>query len=120
MTEVQVFRLESFDKKKWYETASYTRREGLYPNDRYYTTFPLRNMGHYLRSERWGYGDGGGGREVFTLGYVEMDYNGTVCFRERKGTKMTKTDNCRPQLEGQIATGCSALYCGILIQKIKI
>jgi hypothetical protein len=92
MTEVQVFRLESFDKKKWYETASYTRREGLYPNDRYYTTFPLRNMGHYLRSERWGYGDGGGGREVFTLGYVEMDYNGTVCFRERKGIKMTKAE----------------------------
>jgi hypothetical protein len=21
-----------------------------------------------------------------------MDYNGTVCFRERKGTKMTKTE----------------------------
>jgi hypothetical protein len=92
MTEVQVYRLESFDQKKWYETASYTRCEGLYPNDRYYTTFPLKNMGRYLRSERWGYGDGGGGREVFTLGYVEMDYNGTVCFRERKAKKMTATE----------------------------
>ena len=92
MTEVQVFRLGSFDKKKWYETASYTRREGFYPNDRYYTTFPLRNMGRYLRSERWGYGDNGGGREVFTLGSVELDYNGTVCFRERKGIKMTRAE----------------------------
>jgi hypothetical protein len=80
--EKEVFRLTGFDKSKVYETALYTRREGTWPNERYYTSGSLRYLGLHIRSERWGYGDNSGGREVFTQGSVTYDYEGTTCFRE--------------------------------------
>ena len=91
MTEVEVYRLNNFNPHRWYEFALYTRRTGVWPNESYYTTHPLVNMGFYIRSERWGYGDNSGGREIFTLGSVTYDYEGTTCFRERH-SKMNESE----------------------------
>ena len=65
MSETEVFRLTKFDKNKCYECALSTKREGTYPNDKYYTKNALKYLGNYTHSESWGYGDGGGGAENF-------------------------------------------------------
>ena len=54
-----------FDKDIHYYFAMSTRSEGRYPNERYFTTNPLRYVGKYVRSERWGWGDGASGAEYF-------------------------------------------------------
>jgi hypothetical protein len=84
--EIEVFRLYNFSKDKDYEFALKTRTEGLWPQERHFTTNPLQYVGRYDRSERWGWGDGSGGAEIFILKGKEvriiLDYEGNSCFRE--------------------------------------
>ena len=86
MSETEVFRLTKFDKNKCYECALSTKREGTYPNDKYYTKNALKYLGNYTHSESWGYGDGGGGAENFDDNgkktRIVYDYDGKTCFRE--------------------------------------
>ena len=51
---VEVFRIIKFDKDKCYEVALKTKTEGKWPNQRYYTKNPLKYVGKYTHSERWG------------------------------------------------------------------
>lgn len=84
--EVEVFRLCKFDSNKYYETAEYTRQEGRYPDIKYYTVKPVKYLGRYIRSERWGFHDNSGGAENFDdngiQNRVEYNYDGSTCFRE--------------------------------------
>lgn len=86
MSETEVFRICHFDKNKYYEHALLTKKVGYYPNEKYYTTNPLQYVGKWIRSERWGYGDGSGGAEYFENENgetrIEYTYEGTTCFRE--------------------------------------
>jgi len=84
---IEVFRMTEFDPTKSYEFALYTHREGIWPNERHFTTEPLKFLGKYCHSERWGmFGDGAGGAEVFdnngVINRVVYDYEGRTCFRE--------------------------------------
>ena len=84
MTEV--FRIIKFDPNKEYEIALKTYTEGKWPNERHYTTNKLEYLGKWVRQERWGYGDGSSGSEIFNNeGEEKMivyDYAGNTCFRE--------------------------------------
>jgi hypothetical protein len=85
--EQEVFRLTTFDTDKCYEFALSTRKEGKYPNEKYFTTNPLQYAGKYLRSQRGRGGDGGAPAEIFDDGTViekkvYYDYDGKTCFRE--------------------------------------
>ena len=84
---VEVFRIIKFDKDKCYEVALKTKTEGKWPNQRYYTKNPLKYVGKYTHSERWGgFGDGSSGAENFddngTKNRIVYDYEGNICFRE--------------------------------------
>lgn len=85
--EIEVFRMSLFSKEKEYEFALKTRTHGRWPNEKHYTTNPLRFVGKYLRSEdNGGLYDNSGGSEVFLLNGKEvkivLDYEGHTCFRE--------------------------------------
>ncbi len=100
--EIEVFRLREpsartgllrnypdrafFSVNKCYEFAKYTRKSGRWPNEKYYTTRPMQYVGKYVRSERWGNGDDGGGADVFNNNGTEvkitLDYEGTISYRE--------------------------------------
>ena len=84
--ETEVYRMSKFDKNKCYEFALKTRTVGTWPNEKHYTTNKLQYLGNYTHSERWGYGDGGGGAENFDNEGVKTrivyEYEGTTCFRE--------------------------------------
>jgi hypothetical protein len=86
MIETEVYRLTSFEVGTSYLFALYTRIEGRYPNQRYFTTNELQSVGKYIRSERWGHGDGGGGAEIFDDNGNEVrivyTYEGTTCFKK--------------------------------------
>jgi hypothetical protein len=82
--EIEVFRI-SPENGKYYKHGLCTRREGHYPNTRYYTLIGnVRNVGKHTSSERWGYGDNSGGAEYFSNGdeinRVVYEYDGTTCF----------------------------------------
>lgn len=84
---VEVFRSIEFDPNKEYESALYTTRVGRWPNERYFTTNPLKYLGKYSRSTRMGgFGDGSRCSEYFINNGVEVeveyDYEGKLCFRE--------------------------------------
>jgi len=86
-SKVEVFRIVKFVPGKEYEFAFYTTREGIWPNERYFTTNPLKYLGKYTYSKRFGgFGDGSSGSEHFINDgnevEVEYDYEGKTCFRE--------------------------------------
>ena len=90
--KVEVFRTLEFVPGKEYEYAFYTTREGHWPNERYFTTNPLKYLGKYAYSKRFGgFGDGSRGSEHFINDgikvEVEYDYEGKTCFREVDTTK---------------------------------
>lgn len=85
--EVEVFRIIKFDKNKNYSFALSTKKVGFYPEKvRYYTTNKLQFLGKYIKTERWGWHDGGGSAEYFDnngkITRIEYDYDGTTCFVE--------------------------------------
>ena len=81
-----VYRLAKFDTNKCYEFALKTSTVGIYPNQTYYTTNALQYLGKYTHSERWGFGEGGGGAENFDnngiITRIVYDYDCKTCFRE--------------------------------------
>ena len=79
---IEMFRINNFLPDKKYEFAHRTSVEGRWPSERYFTTNPPLYLGKHIRSERWGYGDNGGGAEHFEEGSVTYDYEGLTCFRE--------------------------------------
>ena len=88
MPEVEVFRLTP-EVGKFYYTAEYTKKVGTYPNYQYYTTNPLRYVGKFLRTERYGSGDGMTATSFFddkgTINRVVYTYEGTTSFVELQG-----------------------------------
>jgi len=88
MTETEVFRLTKFEVGAFYSFAIYTRKEGLYPCEKYFTSNEVELVGKYVRSERWGFNDGSGGAEIFDNNGTEVrivyTYEGTTCFIEIK------------------------------------
>ena len=87
--EVEVYRL-SPEEGKYYKTATYTRKTGLYrlKNEKYYTTNPLKYVGLFIRTkcvandgcgEVWSIFDNNG-EEV----KVQHTYEGTTCFVETR------------------------------------
>jgi len=85
--EVEIFRLNKFDPTKNYAFALYKKQIGTWPDEHYYTTKgELQYLGKWIKQERWGYGDGGGGAEYFDDNGKETrivyDYAGTTCFVE--------------------------------------
>ena len=95
---VEVFRTVEFVPGKEYEFAFYTTREGHWPNERYFTTNPLKFLGKYMYSKRYGgSGDGSRGSEHFINDgikiEVEYDYEGKTCFREVQGANGNECGN---------------------------
>jgi hypothetical protein len=86
MQETEVYRI-SPQKGKCYYTAEWTKRVGRWPNEKYFTTNPLTYVGEYLRTERYGMGDGGRAIDFFLLNekevQVEYTYEGTTSFVEK-------------------------------------
>ena len=82
--EVEVFRLNTFEKGKVYSFAMKTRTEGKWPNEKHYTRNPLELLGEHIGSKKWGYHDGSGGSEMFSMDGVVReivyDYAGHTCF----------------------------------------
>jgi hypothetical protein len=86
MTEVEVFRITPV-LHKCYEHAEYTRRQGRYPDERYFTNVPPRYVGEFIRFEQGGWGDGSWRIDYFRDLYgnqvsVNYSYEGRTCFRE--------------------------------------
>jgi hypothetical protein len=86
MEEVEVFRITPV-LHKCYEHAEYTRSQGSYPNQRYFTNVPPRYVGEFIRFQQGGFGDGMwrtdffrdlNGNEIS----VNYTYEGTTSFRE--------------------------------------
>ena len=82
--ETEVFRINVFDETKQYAFAFKTRTEGIWPNEKHYTTHDLQPLGKHLGSKRWGYHDNAGGSEMFELDgkitEITYDYEGHTCF----------------------------------------
>jgi len=83
--ETEIFRLTPATDK-YYETATYTRRTGNWPNEKYYTFNPLRYVGKFIKHEQYGFGDGARVYAIFDnngkMETVQYTYEGTTCFRE--------------------------------------
>jgi len=87
MAEIEIFRLTPVVGETCYEYAESTRRQGRYPRERYFTNTQPLYVGHFVRSERGGFGDGGWQRDYFKDNtgkehVVNYSYEGTTCFRE--------------------------------------
>ena len=82
--ETEVFRICEFEKNVNYSFALKTRTEGVWPNQRHYTTNKLQYLGKHVNSARWGYRDNGGGSETFDNNGLKTeivyDYEGCTCF----------------------------------------
>jgi hypothetical protein len=86
--EIEVFRLTP-ELGKYYETALLTRKEGKYPDNKYYTTGHLRYVGKFIVQMRCGFGDGVQVVDIFENQYnvkvnVHYTYEGTTAYREVK------------------------------------
>lgn len=83
---LEIFRVIHFDKNVEYGYSYYTKKEGNYPNEKYYTTNEIKYLGKYKESISLGhYGDGHSGYEVFInnkgeIKTVEYDYEGKLGF----------------------------------------
>jgi len=83
---LEVFRVIKFDKNVEYGYAYYTKKEGRYPNEKYYTNNEIKYVGKYKETINYGhFGDGHNGCEVFItdkgeITRVNYDYEGKLCF----------------------------------------
>jgi hypothetical protein len=82
---MEVFRLTP-EIDKYYETALYTSIFGKFPNEIYYTTYPLVYVGKFIKHVSIGYRDNAEHWDVFDKDgeevLVKYTYEGTTCFRE--------------------------------------
>jgi hypothetical protein len=71
---------------KYYESTYCTRKTGLWPKEKYYSTKPREYVGQYIRHKQQGMGDGADHWYVFLRNneeiQVELDYEGTRSFYE--------------------------------------
>lgn len=86
MEEIEVFRLTP-ELHKYYETALLTRKEGRYPDEKYYSTNEPKYVGEFMVQIRTGYGDGMQVVDVFKNEKGERvnvyyTYEGTTAYRE--------------------------------------
>jgi hypothetical protein len=98
--EVEVFQKE-LESSKCYEHAEYTRKEGVYPHERYYFSGQPNYVGKFVSHHRDGYNDGSRAWNIFdkngTTIRVDYSYEGRTCFREvgckanAKGGKRRRT-----------------------------
>jgi hypothetical protein len=83
--EVEVFRISPI-KEKYYETAEFTRKEGIWPKERYYTTNPPKYVGKFIKHLRFGDRDGATHIDIFDDNGKEIEvyysYEGRTSFRE--------------------------------------
>ena len=85
--EIEVFRLTP-ELGKYYETALLTRREGRFPDQKYYTIHTPQYVGKFMIQMRSGYyGDGLQVVDIFENEHGEKvnvyyTYEGTTAFRE--------------------------------------
>jgi hypothetical protein len=82
----KVFRL-SPEKGKYYEYAEYTERVGVWPENHYFTTNPLRYVGKHIQHYQEGGGDGADHWDILedaagNTVRIDYTYEGTTCFRE--------------------------------------
>jgi hypothetical protein len=84
--EIEVFRLTPIVGKT-YEYAECTRIEGIYPNERYFTTNKLILVGEFIKHESIGYRDNAQHWDVFEKTTVQYSYEGKTCFREMYTTE---------------------------------
>ena len=86
VNEIKVFRIMP-KVEQFYYTAEYTRVEGKWPTERYFTTNVPQYVGEFIRHESSGYGDGASHRSVFKnnneIVYVNYKYEGTTSFIEK-------------------------------------
>ena len=84
MQEQEVFRISDFDADKVYATALYTRKEGVWPNEKYFTTNNLLVVGRHVLKRRWGSRDASAGDDTFEYNglktVVTYDYDGLTSF----------------------------------------
>lgn len=86
MNETEVFRITP-EYGKFYEYAEYTRKEGRYPNEKYYTKVLPQYVGQLNKRSEGGYGDNGWRIDYFANEYgaqvaVNYSYEGRTSFRE--------------------------------------
>ena len=91
--EIEVFRLKP-EINKYYETALLTRKEGRFPNEKYYTNNSLKYVGKFIVQIISGFGDGVQVVDIFENHKNERvnvyyTYEGTTAYREVK-PKLTK------------------------------
>lgn len=84
--ETEVFRLTPIIGK-FYEHADCTRREGRWPNEKYFVNKPTKYVGEFVRFVEGGYGDNRWRTDYFRdengkIVDVPYKYEGTTCFRE--------------------------------------
>lgn len=84
--EIEVFRLTP-ELGKYYETALLTRREGRFPDEKYYTIHTPQYVGKFMIQMRSGYGDGVQVVDIFENEKgekvnVNYTYEGTTAYRE--------------------------------------
>jgi hypothetical protein len=84
MTEIEVYRSELVSGKA-YMTAEWTRKEGIWPNERYFTIEAPRYVGKFMKTLReGGWGDGARIWSIFDddgkMNRVDYTYEGTTSF----------------------------------------
>ena len=71
---------------KYYEATYLTRKTGIWPKEKHYSTKPREYVGQYIRHRQEGMGDGADHWYVFLRNNeeieVELDYEGTRAFYE--------------------------------------
>ena len=79
---MEVFRLTTVIGKK-YKHAEYTKRSGIYPNEKYYAR-EVRDVGTLVEIKKGGFGDGAWRTDVFEKEgeriEVVYSYEGRTCF----------------------------------------
>jgi len=85
--ETEVYRLTP-EEGKCYEYAECTRKEGTWPNERYYTTNTLQFVGKFIEHKSEGYRDNAQHWDVFENGTVHYSYSGNTCFRVKPHDKL--------------------------------
>ena len=84
LKEVEVVR--SVVVGKYYEATYLTRKTGIWPKEKHYSTKPREYVGQYIRHRQEGMGDGADHWYIFLRNNeeieVELDYEGNRAFYE--------------------------------------